>query len=45
MKEVNCTYKEEQYSVRDNGEELRHPIIGKRLRPTDNKWTSGKSNY
>lgn len=44
MKELNCTYKEEQYSVRDNGEVLRHPIIGKRLRPNDSRWTFGKLN-
>ena len=42
--EVNCVYKEEQYSVRDNGAVLRHSPINKRARPTDNKWTFGKLN-
>src|SRR5437867_1878593 len=44
MREVNCTYKDEQYSVRENGEVLRHPRVGKRPRPTDNKWTFGNPN-
>jgi hypothetical protein len=44
MKEENCTYKNEFYSVRDNGEVLRHTPVGKKLRPTDNQWTFGKSN-
>jgi len=44
MREVNCTYKEERYSVRENGEVLRHTRDGKRSRPTDNKWTFGKPN-
>lgn len=39
-----CSYKKEQYSVRDNGEVLRHPQEGKRLRPLDNQWTYGKIN-
>ncbi len=39
-----CTYKDERYSVRDNGEVLRHPLVGKRPRPTDNRWTFGKQN-
>jgi hypothetical protein len=43
-REVNCTYKEEQYSVRDNGEVLKYPLAGKRQRPTDNQWTFGKPN-
>lgn len=43
-KEVECIYKEEKYSVRDNGSVLRHPIEGKRRRPTDNSWTFGKLN-
>jgi hypothetical protein len=42
--EVNCTYKEEQYSVRDNGAVLKYPRVGNRQRPTDNKWTFGKPN-
>jgi hypothetical protein len=44
MKEVNCTYKDETYSVRDNGEILRHRRVGKKRRPTDNQWTFGKPN-
>lgn len=42
--EVDCTYKGENYSVRDNGAVLRHPLDGKRPRPTDNQWTFGKPN-
>lgn len=41
-KEVKCIYKNETYSVRDNGSVLRHPKTGKKPRPTDNKWTFGK---
>ena len=48
FKEVKqCTFKEEVYSVRDNGAVLRHPKEGGRKRPTDNKWSFGnpqKSN-
>ena len=43
-KEVECIYKNETYSVRDNGSVLRHPKTGKKPRPTDNKWTFGKYN-
>lgn len=43
-KEIKCIYKEEKYSVRDNGGVLRHSIEGKRARPTDNNWTFGKLN-
>ncbi|HMQ87908.1 MAG TPA: HNH endonuclease signature motif containing protein [Flavilitoribacter sp.] len=43
-KEIECIYKEEKYSVRDNGGVLRHSIEGKRPRPTDNSWTFGKLN-
>ncbi len=43
-KEVECTYKGETYSVRDNGAVLRHPRIGNKPRPTDNVWTFGKYN-
>lgn len=42
--EVECVYKDERYSVRDNGAIFRYPIEGKRLRPTDNNWTFGKLN-
>ncbi len=41
---LECNYKGERYSVRDNGAVFRHPPNGKRLRPTDNKWTFGKLN-
>ena len=43
-KEINCTYKDELYSVRDNGAVFRHPRINRRLRPNDNHWTFGKLN-
>lgn len=39
-----CHYKNEHYSVRDNGAVLRHSPPQKRTRPTDNKWTFGKLN-
>lgn len=43
-KEIECCYKGETYSVRDNGAVLRHPHEGKKPRPTDNIWTFGKYN-
>jgi hypothetical protein len=43
-KQMECVYKGERYSVRDNGAVLRHSREGKRPRPTDNKWTFGKPN-
>lgn len=42
--EVFCFYKNERYSVRDNGAVLRHQLNEKRQRPTDNNWTFGKLN-
>jgi hypothetical protein len=42
--EVDCLYKDERYSVRDNGAVFRYPLGGKRTRPTDNNWTFGKLN-
>ena len=39
-----CYYKNEHYSVRDNGAVLRHAPNNKRTRPTDNNWTFGKLN-
>lgn len=39
-----CIYKGERYSVRDNGEVMRHPREGKRPRRTDNQWTFGTPN-
>jgi hypothetical protein len=43
-KECDCFYKDEHYSVRDNGAVLRHTPLNKRTRPTDNNWTFGKPN-
>lgn len=43
-KEVECLYKGETYSVRDNGAVLRHSRRDKKPRPTDNVWTYGKYN-
>lgn len=42
--ENECIYKEERYSVRDNGSVYRHQLDGKRPRPTDNNWTFGRLN-
>ena len=42
-KETECIYKNERYSVRDNGSILRHAKEGKKPRPSDEKWTFG--NY
>ena len=42
--EIKCDYKDEHYSVRDNGAVLRHTPANKRTRPTDNQWTFGKLN-
>lgn len=42
--QIECFYKEEHYSVRDNGAVLRFPIKEQRQRPTDNKWSFGKLN-
>lgn len=39
-----CFYKEEHYSVRDNGAIMRHQREGKRIRKDDNVWTFGKPN-
>ena len=44
-KEVKeCIYKDEHYSVRDNGAILRHSRVGKRTRWDDEKWTFGIKN-
>jgi len=43
-REEDCIYKDERYSVRDNGAVLRHPRLVNRVRPTDNKWTFGRLN-
>jgi hypothetical protein len=42
--ECECIYKNERYSVRDNGAVFRYPQEGKRPRPSDNMWTFGKLN-
>lgn len=39
-----CIFEGERYSVRDNGEVLRHARIGKRARAKDNVWTIGTEN-
>ena len=43
-KETECEYKDNVYSVRDNGSVMRHPQEGKKPRPLDNKWTFGTIN-
>lgn len=43
-KELDYIYKNEKYSVRDNGAVLRHPREGKKLRVYDNVWTFGELN-
>lgn len=43
-KEVECTYKDETYSVRDNGAVMCHAREGKKIRKYDNLWTFGKLN-
>jgi hypothetical protein len=43
-KEAECSYKNETYSVRDNGAVLRHPQIIEKPRKSDNMWTFGKAN-
>jgi len=40
----DCIYKDEHYSVRDNGAVMRHPREGKRKRKDDNIWSFGKPN-
>ena len=44
IKETECIYKDEYYSVRDNGAVFRHARKGKRIRKHDNKWTFGSPN-
>lgn len=43
-REVECTYKNERYSVRDNGWVMRHARENKPLRKYDNQWTPGALN-
>jgi len=40
--DLDCTFKGERYSVRDNGKVLRHPLIAGKTRPKDNEWTIGR---
>jgi len=42
--EADCVYKEEHYSVRNNGAVMRHAREGKRMRKDDGVWTFGKPN-
>jgi len=42
--ESECVYKDERYSVRDNGAVFRYVLDGKRARPTVKNWTFGKLN-
>lgn len=45
FKEVReCDYKNEHYSVRDNGAILRHSRLNKQKRKDDEAWTFGKPN-
>ena len=43
-KEVQCTYKGETYSVRDNGAVMRHARDGQRKRKLDEVWAFGQPN-
>ena len=44
VQEKTCTYKDEDYLVRDNGAVMRMAPKGKKARPLDNIWTFGKKN-
>lgn len=43
-KQTECVYKDEHYSVRDNGTIFRHSRQNKPLRKHDNHWTFGTPN-
>ncbi len=43
-RKAECNYKNERYSVRDNGAVFRHPRENKPLRRNDNQWTFGTPN-
>ncbi|MBR1373167.1 HNH endonuclease [bacterium] len=43
-KEKECIYKDEKYSVRDNGAVMRHAREGKKIRHLDGEWTFGDKN-
>ncbi len=40
-RQMDCAYRGDEYSVRDNGAVLRHSRAGKRKRPLDDIWTFG----
>ena len=42
--EVQCEYKGEVYSVRNNGAIMRHKKDGHKMRPKDEVWTFGKKD-
>ena len=42
--EKACTYKNEEYLVRDNGAVLRKARLNQKIRKLDNEWTFGKLN-
>lgn len=44
MQELTCTYKGEEYSVREDGSVFRHPRPGKKPRAYDSKWTFGNKS-
>lgn len=43
-RQAECIYKNEHYSVRDNGAVFRHSRKKKAIRKLDNQWTFGKVN-
>lgn len=43
-REIECTYKGEQFRVRDNGAIYRYRRHGKAKRPIDDQWTFGNPN-
>lgn len=43
--EKNCTYKNEEYLVRDNGAVLRKSRPNQRKRKDDDKWTFGRTDF
>ena len=42
--EIECNFKDEHYSVRDNGAVFRHCRPGQNKRKNDNTWTFGNEN-
>lgn len=43
-KQLDCIYKDQKYSVRDNGAVLRHARQGRSIRKQDNRWMFGTPN-